>query len=811
MTKLLDSITQEDLDKAISAKQEKEISIADEAIDWLRKERNCQLGKLSGSEQWMTCPQCQDSKIDNFSINIESLKFKCFKTGCNLEGIGLNGPKGLKAKLGYEYKSVPDSHSNQNTKTAEKKEKEQPYLLSKVQANELLIPANDFLASDEPKDEDGRALVNGFIEIRNYDKSVFLNSFDVRVAQKGTKFEQDIFATDKPFTITAPSLVWCLTDGDGNVLHMLRRPLGIDDAKTYNSCGSKRIYLSKPPDYPIFDGIFIVEGITCGTATAHFCQSAVLLGSNITQEYVQSEQLEIFRDKDVVYGVDPDVPDEKVQESMEILSQYAKSIIRLKAKQPQGSDGKYDWNDMLIDGRDELKEYIIDGIKTATSFIPSQKELAEKEKKEAVVAVKRELQPLKAELAFPQCAWRGLFETYRQAHEGTTEAPDQYHFAVFKTVAGAIVGRSCWLWNGRHLYPNFYTVLIGPSRTARKTTAKSKGEALLADTDPLVIIQRGLATPEGLIGRLMYPPAEELDDEELDGLPEIERQRAVSISDHEGYRTLVFVNEFASLLKKAKKESSQGIIQTLTDAYDCGPTLDNPTLTKPLSAINPFVAFVGLSTQDWLERSLEVGDVYGGYVNRHTFYLWTPTGPIHNPPEPDEKLLGQIKQQLHEIRNAKFGKHVKYTFSQKADAILKDWYDQNYYAEYESEIVEAAVQRVDENMRKLSLLYAVLENEIHDTEIHSDQLEAALEVGKYWEAATIEIFGKFGFSKQSRSEMRMLEVIKEKRRTKRELQQRLGGVMSAAEFNQTLDALVKAERIGFLISQDKKRQELVCL
>ncbi len=59
--------------------------------------------------------------------------------------------------------------------------------------------------------------------------------------------------------------------------------------------------------------------------------------------------------------------------------------------------------------------------------------------------------------------------------------------------------------------------------------------------------------------------------------------------------------------------------------------------------------------------------------------------------------------------------------------------------------------------------------------------------------------------------MRMLEVIKEKRRTKRELQQRLGGVMSAAEFNQTLDALVKAERIGFLISQDKKRQELVCL
>ena len=415
-------------------------------------------------------------------------------------------------------------------------------------------------------------------------------------------------------------------------------------------------------------------------------------------------------------------------------------------------------------------------------------------------------------VVFPQEAWRGLFETYRQAQEGTTEAPDHYHFAVFKTITGAIIGRSCYLWNGRYLYPNFFTVLIGPTKRSRKTTAKSRGEALLADTDPLVIILRGLATSEGMLGRLQVPEAEE-----LDGLPEIEQQRAMSVSKHEGYRMLVVCNEFASLLKKAKRESSSGLIQVLTDAYDCQDSLDNPTRLSPLSARKPFVSMIGLSTKEWLEANLDVDDIHGGFVNRNTFYLWTPTQPLYNPNKVLESPLNEIKRRLHEIRKSRKGMHVEYTFSDASDALLKEWYDNNYYTEYDSDIVSAASQRIDENVRKLALLYAVLENNPDNIEIHADQLQAAIAVGKYWEATVMEIFGKFGTSRATRSEIKILELLSRKSITKRDLHQSLSGSITAKQLDESLRHLLSVERVK-IINEDyvdkagkKRRRKLYVL
>ena len=611
---------------------EKSLSeIAQEAIQWLR-EKGWTQGKLSGDEQWLQCPfaGCDGStKLDNFSININSAKWFCQR--CKTGGIGLDGPSGLKAALGYSYETTfSATNTTTNQPKAEKKKESPSYLLSKEQADELLTPVTEY------QDESGLFIVNKFIEERGYNKAFFLSAFDTRVGDVGVEFPPDTLKTGDTFTLKCLHLFWCLTDADGNIVHTLRRGLSADPkiaGDTMNCCGPKRIYLSKAPANPITDRIFIVEGITDAIAIAHFCQSATILGNSITDEYVESGQLDIFNGKDIIYGVDADVPDETVQKDLEILAGIANSVIRLKPKQIVSEKGKRDWNDMLVDDSEHLKEYILKGIETAKPFE------AEKKEKVTVGETQKAGNNAKTEIVFPECAWRGVFDTYRQAQKGTTEAPDQYHFAVFKTVAGAIIGRSCWLWNGRHLYPNFYTVLIGPTKKSRKTTTKSRSEKLLTDTDPLVIIQRGLATSEGLIGRLQYPSTDE-----LEGLSEIEKQRAMSVSNREGYRMVAFVNEFASLLKKAKKESSSGLIQTLTDAYDCGETLDNPTLTKPLTAKNPFVAFVGLSTREWLESNLDAGDIHGGYVNRHTFYLWTPTKPLYNPLEPDEKLSGQIKQ-----------------------------------------------------------------------------------------------------------------------------------------------------------------------
>jgi hypothetical protein len=403
--------------------------------------------------------------------------------------------------------------------------------------------------------------------------------------------------------------------------------------------------------------------------------------------------------------------------------------------------------------------------------------------------------------SFPKEAWRGIFETYRQAQIGTTEAPEQYHFGVFNTVAGVVVGRTAYVWNGRKLFPNFYSVLIGPTTQSRKSTAASRGTNLLSEldengemvgADPLVLVLRGLSTPAGLIAHLRTPPVEEGD---LDGL---ELRRALSTSSMEGYRALIVIDEFASLLRQAKKEHGSGIVQTLTEAYDGKPFLQNPTKIDPMTAKNPVVAMLCLSTREWLENTLELADIFGGYVGRNLFYEWTPTTPIPNPDEPNESLLSEVTMKLQAIRRdfENRGKQQrKFRFSDEAMPILDAWYIDRWNATHPSEVIKAAIQRIDENVRKLALLYAVLENDPNDLTIHADQLRAAIRVGEYWERTAVSILGQFGGTQAVRNELKILETLSGGGLTKRELHQQLSGRLTAKQLDELLKYLLSAERI----------------
>ena len=519
--------------------------IAQEAIQWLLIERNCLQGKLSGDEQWMQCPfaECAGrEKVDNFSINVNSAKWHCQR--CKASGIGLEGPKGIKAALGYDHGTAfkPTNPTNASTNQSKIEGEAPSYLLSRKHADELLTPVSEY------QDESGLFIVNKFLEERGYNKASFFSAFDVRVGEVGVEFPSNVLKRGDSFTLKCIHLFWCVADKDGNILHMLSRGLSADQKiagnKTINSCGAKYIYLSKVPGNLITDRIFITEGITCANAMAHFCQSAAILGCSITLGYQQSGQLDIFKNKDVIYGVDADVLDETVQKDMGILAGIAKSVIRLKPEQIKGSDDKRDWNDMLMDDTEHLKQYIIDGIAKAKPFVA--------EKKESVTVVEPVIE-LKGEVSeFPESAWRDIFGWYRDAQKGTCEAPEQYHFAVLKTVAGVILGRSVWVWSGGQLFPVFYTVLEGPSTQARKTTSANRGADLLRKADPFVLQLDGLATSEGLLEQLRELSPTELDDENI--APD-DKQRTLSTTAFEGCRCHVIQNEFATLLRKAVRVS----------------------------------------------------------------------------------------------------------------------------------------------------------------------------------------------------------------------------------------------------------------
>jgi len=766
--------------------------IAQDMLEWCIS-RGCEKLGETDKEYRIQCPNMNCPSREKpgehkaFDINKDEAIFNCFH--CGLKGQGLDGPRGLKAMLesGDFSFSAKISMTNESADFFRLREKIE------------VIPVMS-------REEVGRARAKGicektevYLKKRGIPETVY-KDFDYLVFSY-SKGKQLSFMK-QPLNDTA--IFFPVFNDKKEVIHVSYKLLY---GGYYNSPGPKPIYLTKGTPSSI---IVVVEGIfdALSVYTVGY-RSAALLGHEITANH----DLSVFPGKSVVVMLDNDVGKSKIYAIATTLLGITKDIkIATIPKEIDGHKVK-DPNDVLGKiGSEKLSELIREA--KVCDIEALSMEIAESVDMDTTIEIKSpmvsvvEEKPKKegANDVFPQEAWRGIFETYRKAQEGTTEAPDQYHFAVFKTIAGAIIGRSCYLWNGRYLYPNFYTALIGPTKRSRKTTAMDRGEKLLQDTDPLVIVLRGLATPEGLINRLQIPEAEE-----LEGLPEIEQQRTVSVSEHEGYRMLVYCNEFASLLKKAKKESSSGLIQILTDAYDCKDSLDNPTRGSPLSAKKAFVSMIALSTQEWLERSLDVDDVYGGFVNRNVFYLWTGTQPLHNPGRVSESLMNEIKMKLHNVRSEKKGRHTEYVFSGEADEVLKEWYEKNYYAEHENEIVDAAVQRIDENVRKLALLYAVLENDADDLNIHTDQLRAAIATGEYWKASATQLFGRFGFSKAARAEMKILELLKQGDLTKREIQLKIGGNMSASEINQAIEALVKAERINWIAKKGSRTKLLKLL
>ena len=404
-----------------------------------------------------------------------------------------------------------------------------------------------------------------------------------------------------------------------------------------------------------------------------------------------------------------------------------------------------------------------------------------------------------ATLPFPRSAFRGIFEMYLEAVKGRNEVCDAYHFAVLKTALGSIIGRGAYLYTGSRTYANFYSCLIGMTGISRKTTALGMGREVLERIDPNVITFGGLATPEGLIAKLTVDSTD--DDEDKDGsLPNPTMQARIdATSEYEGFRAFVGLSEYAALLKKAKKSSSDGLIQVLTDAYDCPPTLDNPTRNSPLRAVNPCISIVALSTQDWLEGSLNLEDIRGGFANRFCYYLHELTPPIPRPMESDENLLSAVVQTVHKIRQYYQGRHVAFDFDNETGIFVDQWYAKNREAilNEKNELVRDTMQRLDTNARKLALLYAVLENGEGDHHIHLEQFKAALEVATYWQGAMQQIFGLFAKDEQTKNENVIIERLRKKSRTKRELRMSTSRqIHNSKQFNDALDALIKAERVG---------------
>ena len=417
---------------------------------------------------------------------------------------------------------------------------------------------------------------------------------------------------------------------------------------------------------------------------------------------------------------------------------------------------------------------------------------------------------------FPESAWRGVFAEFRDAHYDTTEAPTSFLFGAMSAVIGALMGRKCHIQYGLKTYPNMYLALIGETAKSHKSTAASKAEDLLKKVDPSVLCYQNLATAEGLI-ELLVPLREDDEEDErarLEGgadaenlSPKFQAQMTrlrESTNEFEGFRLLAYIDEFSSLLKKATRESSSGLIEAITLAYNCPSKLDNPTRISPLRAPNPTLSIITTTTVGKLMKHLMKEDTEGGFANRFTYFYGSSEREIDWPAVEDIGKLNSVVMQLKQARLR--WQNTEFRLLDSARELWKPFYHK-WKVTQDGDTIDSITSRLPTNAVKQAMQFALMENDA--PEINPDQLQAAIDIAEYWYEVIKILFSGYGLSEEQVFEQQVLDALSNGGKSRKELYEVFSRNINARQLNTALDSLFKMEKVIKFHQKTKGRPRVV--
>lgn len=374
-------------------------------------------------------------------------------------------------------------------------------------------------------------------------------------------------------------------------------------------------------------------------------------------------------------------------------------------------------------------------------------------------------------LTLPDIVWRGIFNTYREAMQGTTEACDVAHFAALWGAVAARLGRRLWIHYGFPHYANAYLLVYGPTGD-KKTTAARRSLELMSE-DGTVKILRGVGSGEGLADWLS-PPA--------DG------PRPVHF---------LFLEEFAELLSRGRWEGAT-LLSFLTHVFDCPDRYELKFRKNPITVPEPTLSLLACTTPEWLWQGLRTVDIAGGFGNRVLYLTGERKAPIPMPARPDRKKLTRVKGVLDRLATVP---PQEVALSPQANDLWSEFYTAWGRTEWEP-LVKAAIERVPAYVLKLGMIYAVLEESLPT--ITPDQLVAAIAVGEYAARCADRLIALHErHTEEGRVEEAIRRFLRERDHAKRELKHRLGGRVRATLFNRVLEAMVRS---GEIVERSGSRQ-----
>ncbi len=361
-------------------------------------------------------------------------------------------------------------------------------------------------------------------------------------------------------------------------------------------------------------------------------------------------------------------------------------------------------------------------------------------------------------LTFPDSAWRGPFEAYRKAMDGTSEAPGPVHFSSLWAIAAARLRRRVHTYYAFPHFPNVFIVNYGLTGES-KTSAMRQGLRNLPD-DGRVKVLRGVGSAEAL-GDWMRQP---------DDGPRVSH--------------LIFLEELAGLLTRGSWEGST-LLHFLTETFDCPPVYEVPFRKNPIRVDEPTPTLIAGTTPEWFWKSMREIDFHGGFGNRILFLTGPPKAPIPMPAKPNQVLLGEVQVALDGLER---GFQGETSLAPSALTLWQDFYMAWKRTEWDP-LTTAAIKRTPAYILKLAMVYACFEHTAPTITV--EQLTAAIEVGNYAARCTEQLIGQQRqHTVQGRCEQRILKILKREDLPPWRIHRRIGGQSSAKEIDMALRALL---------------------
>lgn len=234
------------------------------------------------------------------------------------------------------------------------------------------------------------------------------------------------------------------------------------------------------------------------------------------------------------------------------------------------------------------------------------------------------------------------------AFTAESESPEEYHKWVAISCIAGVLRRKVFFDMGYFLlYPNMYTVLVGPAGRCKKSTAMRIGRNTMAGV-PGINYTTDSTTRERLIQDL-------------------------SQSFKDGHSSMTaFSSEFASLLTS----SGMDMVVFLTDIFDSPLEWAHKTKTGGTNKIKaPYLNLIGATTPDWIAKAMPLDTVGIGLTSRVVFVFQDT--PRIRPAFPE---LSDDQKKLHNLLVADLVAIAQlageFSLAADAKAFYEHWYQQ---------------------------------------------------------------------------------------------------------------------------------------